>query len=218
MRTYRFAVVGAVLACGALVGCVRTDTELLYSSTVVISARGTAFDTPATVVKATLAQAAQLAQSHGFQYFKIISASDATRLSTIYTPAETHSSGSLNGSVTAYGNFGELNAQYNGTSYTTPGQAYTFIKPGADVMLKLYHDGEVDSRAPGVWSVASVLGIADTHSVQQSNFSPPPTGGVRLPSATNAPPSQSVAPAAMNPSPTDTPLQSYDDWQKSHRN
>lgn len=208
-------VAGLILGCASVAGCVRTDTEMLDSSTAMISARGTAFDTPATVLKATRVAAAKVAQSRGFRYFAIVSVQDATRTATIYTPPQTHSYGTMTGTVSPYGN---VNATYTDSTYATPGSVETLIKPGSDVVIRFFREGEVDPRAQGICDVESVLAEADYH------FAPPPTlavvpaGAVQAPLATTAPSTQVVAPTVTAPSPSSAPFQSFNDWQKSHGN
>lgn len=218
MRSYRL-IVSVVLVCAAAVGCVRTHTEMLDTSTVVISSRGTAFDTPTTVVKATLVQAAQVAQEHGFQYFKVMSVDDTTRVSTLYTPPRTHTSGTVSGSVTGYGGFGQFDGSYEGTSYTTPGRVETFIHPGADVAIKMFHDGEVDPRLAGVWSVASVLTSAGIDSASPSGLAVrtiPADATQTLPAPQLS--TSKMEDATSRSAPTEKPLQRFDEWQKSNRN
>ena len=210
MRTRLWAVL--LLGCVATAGCVRTDTELLDSSTAVISARGTAFDTPAKVFKTTVVEAAKLAQVHGFRYFAIVSERDATRVSTIYTPPRTTTSGTLDGTVAPFG--GSFNAHYNETSFTTPGRTETFIKPGADVVIKFFHEGEVDPRASGIWDVQSVLSSADLNAGQQTNLAPSVTSS-GLAMQVTAPTNNSVANAAIPTEVPPSPSQRFDQWQKN---
>jgi hypothetical protein len=212
----RYQVIAALIfSCFATVGCVRTNTELLDSSTAIISARGTAFDTPATVLKTTVVEAAKLAQAHDFRYFAIVSAKDATRVVTKYIPPETTMSGNLNGTVDDFGN---VSAHYNGTGYTTPGHTeMLFIKPGEDVVVRFFREGEIDPHASGVWDVEGVLTSADIHAEAQPVPVAPPIMSRGSPSAAPIQSSNTdIDEATQQSQPAQESPQRFDEWQKSN--
>jgi len=203
MRSH-FPLLTVVILLTGMVGCVRTDTEMLDASTAIVSARGTAFDTPATVLKTTVMEIAKLGQAHGFAYFMIVSAKDATRTATMYQPGASFTSGSVTGSVSDLGNTGYFRGNYSATTPSTPGWTQTFVKPGSDVVVRFFHQGEVDAHAEGMWSVADVIANGDSPAAQ--NLAPaavltiPPTAPVQS------------APVAAIPAPR--PAQRFDDWSK----
>lgn len=136
----------------ALTACVRSNTKMLDPSTAIISARGTAFDDTAGVMHATLTEAAKTAKARGFRYFGIVAAKDATSTAQIYTPGSTHTSGSVYG----VGN----TAYYNASSYTTPGTWNTFVRPGADVIIRMFKESEVPSdRRQELFDADAVLSV-----------------------------------------------------------
>ena len=201
-----------LVSCLATAACVQTKATMLDSSTAIILARGTEFDTAGNLVKATLVKAAQLAQSRGYTYFAIKTAQDATRTSTSYTPARGFSTGSLSGNVDPYGN---LDASYSGSTTWTPAHTNVYVSPGSEVMVKFYHDGEVDPQDKGVWSVASVLSV-DGDTKQSATVAAPSL----LPAASSAP-TNATAQTGPVPAPTtqsQEQLQRYDAWQKSNGN
>ena len=139
-----------VLLCAlALSACVRTSVAMLDQNTVVISARGSAFDSMGGVIQGTMVRAANVTVSRGYRYFVIVSGADASRKGAIYIPGQTYESGR----ATFSGN----TATYSGSTYTTPGTTTTFIKPGAEVIVRMYREGEIDPKAPGVWDAQSVI-------------------------------------------------------------
>jgi len=203
MRT-PFPLLTLVFVGMATAGCVRTDTEMLDASTAVVSARGTAFDTPATVLKTTVMEIAKLGQAHGFAYFMIVSAKDATRTATMYQPGASFTSGSVTGSVSDLGNTGYFRGNYSATTTSTPGWTQTFVKPGSDVVVRFFHQGEVDAHADGMWSVADVIANGDS----PAGHSMEPTAVMTTPSVA---PAQSAPIAAISAPP---PAQRFDDWSK----
>ena len=200
----RISLIAVGLICTVTAACVRTDAEMLDASSAIVSARGTAFDHPATVLKATVAEIAKLAQARGFAYFTIVSAQDATRTATMVLHGDTHTSGSISGSVQAYGDgFGSVSGTYSGTSSTSPDQVINLAKPGSDVVVRFFHEGEVDPRAQGIWSVAAVMVNVD--GVAPPPPAPRPVVAVQpLPSDVAAP---ALAPQAQ--------AQRYSDWHKA---
>lgn len=137
----------------ALAGCVTANTAMLDDRTAVISGRGTAFDRTSGVLRAVLVKAATEAQSRGFPYFAIVGSRDASSVGSFTSPTTTN--------VNAYGTSNcsgyYCSGAVNGTATTYGGQTSTFIRPGADVMVRFLAAAEVTPETKDVWSVASVL-------------------------------------------------------------
>lgn len=201
-----------LLVAATLFGCVRTNTEMLDSSTAVISARGTAFDTPATVIKTTLTEAAQLGQQRGYAYFAIVSARDATRTATIVEHGTTYIRGNMSGTITGYdqgyGFSGSMNGSYSGVIRTTPDTLMTLVKPGSDVVVRFFREGEVDPLAPGIWNIAAVVANASDLPVSSSS-----NAAVR-----KQPGAAPVADFRAIPRDASRSSQSLDSWKEQNRN
>lgn len=104
-----------------------TDTQLapdLFR----VSFSGNAFTSPERVQDFALLRAAELCISNGFKYFAVVDTADQSRTETYVTP----STAQTTGTATAYGN----SATYSGTTTVTPGQVYSFYKPGIGLMVR----------------------------------------------------------------------------------
>lgn len=135
--------------------CVRTDVQMLDGQTAMISARGTAFDNRADVIKGTLQKAAETAQKKGYSHFKVVGAQDTTTRTDYQTSSTAYTTGTVN-------SLGPNMATYSGTTTVDPGQSYEFIKPGADVTIRLLHADQVADDAKGVWKASEILAQAES--------------------------------------------------------
>ncbi len=166
----------------ALVACVRVNSNMLDSRTVVISGRGTAFDNAGGVQRAVLQKAAQEAQAAGFAYFRILSSQDETRQGVVVVPGQTYT----NGVATANCIGAFCSGNYSSSSYTTPSSAFGVVKPGVDIYVRFYREGEIDPGTPGVWNVASVLAVSAQGAVAASTIPVSPSASA-VPSVGSAP-------------------------------
>lgn len=132
-----------------LAGCVRTETAQIDARTAIISGRGSAFDSAAKVQVAAMVQAAKTTKSKGFRYFTVLGAQDTTTHGAVYIPGQTTS----NTTVSGFGN----TAYATTTSTTTPGSMVGIVKPGEDITIKMFKEGEVQASAPGIWDADSIL-------------------------------------------------------------
>jgi hypothetical protein len=130
---------------------------MLDERTAIVTARGTAFDNPATVQHDVLVRAAILTSSRGFRFFQVLGATDRTRTATMVIPGETHSSGTVAGSATTVGNTTYGNANYSGSSYTTPASIIPLVKPGTDITIHMFKQGETYSGQAGIWDAQSII-------------------------------------------------------------
>jgi len=137
-----------LLAAVALTACTHASTTMLDERHAIVSGRGNAFANQAQVAQTTLVEAAKTTIAHGFRYFSIIGAQDTSRAGVFVTPSQTYSTGT----ASFYGNTGT----YSGQSTTYGGQAIPFIKPGMDVEIYMYKDGEAQP-GPKVWDAQSIL-------------------------------------------------------------
>jgi len=148
MRVFLLAAVSLAIA-----GCVSTSTAMLDERTAVISGRGSGYSSPAQVQQRVLLEAAQTAQARGFRYFAVISSTDQSTRGQIVTPGTNQTTGSVFGSCT--GPF--CSGTYSGQTTVTPAQVFDFVKPGQDILIRFYREGEVNANARGVWDSMSIL-------------------------------------------------------------
>lgn len=146
-------ILAAMTAALTLAGCVTAETIMLDSRTAIISAQGSGYNTQAQVVQKVLVQAATETQARGFTYFQVLDSQDTTRQGQAVIPGNSYSN--TNATASCYGGYCSGNANTNST-YTPP-QVINVIRPGADVRIRFYRDGEIDPNTQGVWSAADVL-------------------------------------------------------------
>lgn len=134
-----------------LAGCQTTQTTStrLAENVAIISTKGNAFAESEDVLRDVLVNAAVTTQNAGYQYFLIASQQDTTRTDHFVTSGSSYTSGTIN----TYGGYGS----YSGMTTYTPPQVHTFVKPGMDVMIRMFRDGEIDPNTPGVFNAASVI-------------------------------------------------------------
>jgi hypothetical protein len=122
---------------------------MLDDRTAMISASGGGASGMPKVLHRILYNAAQMARQRGYEYFEIVSAADASSTGIMVLPG----SSTTNASAYCTG------AWCNGSATTTSGIgiAMPFVRPGANVMVRFYHGGEVNPTAQGVFSAAAVL-------------------------------------------------------------
>jgi hypothetical protein len=130
---------------------------MIDNRTAIVTARGTAFDRLASVQHDVLVRAAILTKARGFKYFQVLSVADATTTATMILPGQTYTSGTVTGSATTVGNTTFGNANYSGSSYTTPTNIIPLIKPGTDITIRMYKDGEVYAGQAGVWDAQGII-------------------------------------------------------------
>ena len=78
-------------------------------------------------------------------------------------PGQTYSSGTLTAQSNTFGSMTTTTGVYSGSTYTTPASAVPFVKPGMDIVIKMFREGEIDPRTPSVWDADSILAEAARH-------------------------------------------------------
>jgi uncharacterized protein YceK len=146
----------AVAACAVLLsGCVSARSTMLTESTAVVTATGAHSNDRDEVVYATLEEAAKLTRMHGYRYFVILMAEDASHGGATKVP----------GLVLNY----NRNARPAGTpipglqhlpsaTFKTPDTSMPFITPGLMITIQMYREGEVDPGWQEVWNPEVILG------------------------------------------------------------
>ena len=149
------------IAALVLMGCVQTRTSQLTSNTAIISAKGSEFDSQASVMQATLKEAAEVTLRNGYQYFVITESADTTTKNTYTLPAQTQTTGTFTPSQTSGSNRNAGGGTYPSTTTTTPSRQVTYIHPGRDVTVRMYRQNEIDPKQdPNVWDAEDVIATA----------------------------------------------------------
>lgn len=143
-----------------LAGCVRSSADMLDERTAIVSARGTAFDSHAGVTKEVLRRAAQLTVDRGYRYFMVLGVEDTTTHSTMYVPGDTHTMGTYNANVHSYNTHSSVTGTYSGSTYSDPGYVSEFVKPGTDIMIRMFTLEEGVPGHPQLWDAVSILATA----------------------------------------------------------
>jgi hypothetical protein len=141
--------------CGLLLtGCASIRSTMISSDTALISVVGQNENDRARVVNTAVAEAARVTREHGFRYFVILEAANASQSGARVQQGET-----IPNTITTVRSFGNANLNtihLGGATYTTPDRKVTYVRAGLDVTIRMYHEGEVDPRKQGVWNSAII--------------------------------------------------------------
>jgi len=123
------------------------DTALVYATGANPSQRSK-------VLGAALRQAAELTSARGYRYFVILTADDTTRTMTITGPGDTFPNETSHQRTfgATYGNAPER----PGNTYTTPNTQTERVRPGLDLLIRMYRTGEI-AESDGVWDAEAML-------------------------------------------------------------
>jgi hypothetical protein len=145
----------ATLCVCAVAGCASSESMLLTEDTALISAHGRTLDDKAMVIDATLAEAARMTRSHGYRYFVIVSAADASRVERMTVPRLRHED--TNHREDLYTAASRSPSAYALSVVIPPRRKLAYVKPGLDITIRMYRDGEVNPNTSGVWNSDMIL-------------------------------------------------------------
>jgi len=146
----------AMAACAVLLsGCVSARTTMLTENTAEVTVSGAHPNDRDEVVSTTLEEAAKLTRMHGYRYFVILTAEDASHTGSTNVP----------GLVLYY----NRNARFVGApipglqhlpsaTFKTPDTSMSFITPGLMITIQMFREGEVDPARQEVWNPEVILG------------------------------------------------------------
>jgi len=150
----------SVLAIGIwlLYGCATAGAEatMLSDNTALISASANTLSERAEIVDSALKQAANITSAHGYRYFVILSADNTSSTLTVPVPGDKFYIQSR--TVRSFGSSSFSLSAYPGATYQLPDKMLTRIKPGLDIIIQMYRQGEIDPNKEGVWNADVVLG------------------------------------------------------------
>jgi uncharacterized protein YceK len=144
----------AVAACAVLLsGCVSARSTMLTESTAVVTASSVHSNDRDEVVNATLEEAAKLTRMHGYRYFVILMAEDASHWGSTNVP----------GLVLHYNERPRRTPipglqHLPSATFTTPDTSVPYITPGLMITIRMYREGEVDPGRQEVWNPEVILG------------------------------------------------------------
>ena len=146
----------AVAACAVLLSaCVSARSTMLTESTAVVTGSGAHPNDRDEVVSATLQEAAKLTRMHGYRYFVILMAEDASHSGTTNVPGLVlhYTWGSRPVGMPIPG----LQHAPSET-FKTPDTSVSHITPGLMITIRMYREGEVDPGWQEVWNPEVILG------------------------------------------------------------
>ena len=147
----------AALACvsSLLYSCASIDSALLSEDTARISTEGNGPADRDKVIRDALAEAARLTTANGYRYFVVLTADDLSHTVTVRTPGRLLYNQPPR-SAELFGTFGGRAYATGGSNYQTPDRVQERIKPAMDIMIRMYHVGEIEP-AEGVFDATAVL-------------------------------------------------------------
>jgi len=130
----------------ALGGCAVPRTTVLADDSALISVFGRGPSDREKVVQDALAQAARATAAQGYRYFIILKAEDVSRMGTMIVHDQT-------GPRSGPNNIGKP-----GTNYVTFSRNVTYRRPGLDITIRMFREGEIDPLIMGVWNTEGTMG------------------------------------------------------------
>jgi hypothetical protein len=154
----RFLAAAFVLALGAAVsGCASPiQSMMLTEDTALVSAIGHKPEDQGKVVDASLQEAARLTASKGFRYFVIMDAADASKMGSRFEAPMPSARDRNVTTPTAFSGQLITTPVYR-DYFKFPGRNVAFVRPGIDITIRMYREGEIDPKSQGVWSAADLL-------------------------------------------------------------
>ncbi len=122
---------------------------MLAENTAVISVIGHSQDDRERVIEDALLEAGKITREHGYQYFIIVRAADASQKGTRFLDEQTVRRTPAS------------NLSKPGANYLTVTRNQSFRRPGLGLTIRMFHEGEIDPRIMGVWNTDGGMGRAD---------------------------------------------------------
>jgi len=148
--------IAATLWAMLLAGCANATTTMLSEDTAIVRATGNSINDQERVVQASLKAAAQTARAHGFSYFVVTKTVDISSYGQRRIPGQVL--GNETPSNRGYGQTNLGRTYVPGNTYTTPDRTESYIRPGLELTIRMYRQGEINPLVQGVWNAAVILG------------------------------------------------------------
>ena len=145
------------MVCGILLaGCAGSgESMMITDDTALISVSGANGDSRDKLVSASLLEAARTTQAHGYRFFTVLAADDAPRVThKIVPPAYIYQTGFTDPRADR----AMMRAKRSDHGNLTPvGESVAYARPGLDITIRMYREGEIDPAKDGVWNSATIL-------------------------------------------------------------
>lgn len=128
---------------------------MLSEDTALVYATGNDPSQSKQVLRAALWEAAELTSARGYRYFVILTADDTTRIVTLQVPGQSYPNETNHQRTfgTTFGNAPET----PGNTYTAPDTQVQRVRPGVDLVIRMYRPGEIEPQMEGVWDATAAL-------------------------------------------------------------
>lgn len=146
----------ALLLSAAASGCARPiESMMITEDTALVSVIGKNPEDKNKVIESSLQEAARLTASKGYRYFVILDTADASVTGErTEPPRPTQRERNITTPTAA----GQLNtAPVYRDYFRFPGRKVTYLRPGIDITIRMYREGEIDPKSQGVWNTAELL-------------------------------------------------------------
>ena len=122
-----------------------------------ISARGNGYTDSSRIQDFALLRSAQQTLELGRRYFMVVQSTNTTTSDHATTP--TYSQTTTTGNVNAYTYGNSTSGTYSGTSNTTTygGHNYTIIKPGTDILIRMFFEEEIKQPIAGLFDATAII-------------------------------------------------------------
>jgi hypothetical protein len=151
MRTVLLLITTAAL----LAGCALAQGTMLSDNTARITSRANSVTNVDRMIADAVTEAARLTRAQGYRYFVILEATDDSRTGDVTVLGQITRT-TTNTSV-RFGNLSLGVIGRTGTMFVTPASHMQFVRPGLNITIRMYREGEVDPRAQGVWNAEAPL-------------------------------------------------------------
>ena len=151
----KFAILAAAVLCA---GCSTVHTTMLSGNSAVISATGGNTSDYNRVMQQGLTEAAKLTRTQGYQYFIVVSAEDTTRFGISHMPGHIYGAQARVDRPIGTTNLGP--SYFPGATYQGPATDIPYVRPGVDITIRMYRQGEIDPSQPGVWRADETVALA----------------------------------------------------------
>jgi hypothetical protein len=134
-----------------LAGCANSiESMMITADTALISAVGSNAGDKARLIDASLQEAARVTRQHGYRYFVVLDAADASKTGRRIVVTSRVRQEKINDNPYGSSNLPSLTNVYG--TFPPTGRSVSYVKPGLDITIRMYRDGAIDPKGEGVWN------------------------------------------------------------------
>jgi hypothetical protein len=137
-------------------GCASANSTMLSKNTALIYATAGDPSQREQVLRAALREAAELTSARGYRFFVILTADDTTRTVTLQVPGQSYPN-ETNHTRPFGATFGHA-PERPGNTYMGPDTQVQRVRPGLDIVIRMYRSGEI-AEMDGVWDSTAILAL-----------------------------------------------------------